>query len=166
MKTLLLSVLLCPLVCLAQKEYTASNGVTYHVGDTVKLGRGSAPNGDFLYLQIGGWSAATSYRTNGGNDQFNIGRGYANTAVVIKKIRSAKIRGVEKHSFVVGGGNITNYYLSIDDAIEVCEVVPCKNAKTPVVNVADEIAKLKKLLDDGAITQAEYDSQKKKLLEQ
>jgi len=30
--------------------------------------------------------------------------------------------------------------------------------------VADEIKKLKALLDSGAITQSEYDSQKKKLL--
>ena len=35
-------------------EYKATNGITYHEGDTVRLGRGSAPNGDFLYLQMGG----------------------------------------------------------------------------------------------------------------
>ena len=34
-------------------EYTASNNVTYHIGDTIKLGRGSAPSGDFIYCQMG-----------------------------------------------------------------------------------------------------------------
>ena len=40
------------------ETYTASNGVTYHHSDTIHLGMGSAPNGDFLYLQMGGWGAA------------------------------------------------------------------------------------------------------------
>ena len=39
-------------------------------------------------------------------------------------------------------------------------VVPLKT----YVGVADEIAKLKKLLDEGALTPTEYDAQKKKLL--
>ena len=33
-------------------------------------------------------------------------------------------------------------------------------------SVADEIAKLKKLYDDGILTKEEYEAQKKKLLEQ
>jgi len=35
---------------------------------------------------------------------------------------------------------------------------------SPKFSVADELLKLKKLLDSGAITQAEYNAQKKKLL--
>jgi hypothetical protein len=33
-------------------------------------------------------------------------------------------------------------------------------------SIADEIKKLKEILDEGAITQEEYDAQKKKLLNQ
>jgi|ERR1700744_81016 len=157
--------------CFAQKEYTAINNVTYKLGDTVHLGRGSSPSGTFLYLQMGGWGAIMSYSSNGGPNQFNIGRGYANTAVVIKKIKSGKIKGIVKYWFVVGGGNITNYNLMIDDAIQACEVVPCQNPNQPVViehadDKFDKLKKLKALLDSGAINQEEYDIQKKKLLNQ
>ena len=151
--------------------YQAINGITYHIGDTVRLGHGSSPSGTFMYLQMGGWGAVMSYNSNGGPNQLNIGRAYANTAVIVKKIKTYKIQGILKYCFVVGGGNITNYNLMIDDAIDVCEVVPCPNTRVEVVNQPsednfDKLKKLKSLLDAGAITQAEYDEQKKKLLSQ
>lgn len=65
-------------------RYTASNGITYKEGDQIKLGRGSATNGDFLYLQMGGWAAIASYDVNKSSDQNNIGRGYSGTAVTLK----------------------------------------------------------------------------------
>ena len=158
----------------AQKitEYKALNGIIYHIGDTVKLGRGSSPSGTFMYLQMGGWGAALSYSSNSGPNQLNIGRGYANTAVIVKKIKTYKIKGIVKYYFTVGGGNITNYILTIDDAIQACEVVPCQDSQQATTTIIqpqpednlDKLKKLKALLDSGAITQAEYDSQKKKLL--
>jgi hypothetical protein len=55
--------------------------------------------------------------------------------------------------------------LYIDEAIKVCEVVPCLQQQgAATTGVADELLKLKKLLDSGGITQAEYNAQKKKLL--
>jgi hypothetical protein len=158
----------------AQKltSYTAINGVTYKIGDTVHLGMGSSPSGTFLYLQMGGWSAALSYDASAGPNQLNIGRGYANTAVIVKKIKTDKIKGIIKYWFTVGGGNISNYNLDIDDAIQVCEVLPCQaSGPAPPTMEPDDnkVARLKKwkaLLDDGTITQDEYDAQKKKILDQ
>lgn len=170
-----LSLLICLSLSLkAQKitQYTAINGVTYHLGDTVRLGRGSSPGGTFMYLQMGGWGAALSYSSNGGPNQMNIGRGYANTAVIVKKIKTNKIQGIVKYYFTVGGGNITNYILVIDDAIQACEVMPCQQNSTETTIIQrsddnlDKLKKLKALLDSGAITQAEYDAQKAKLLSQ
>lgn len=37
--------------------------------------------------------------------------------------------------------------------------------KTEQISIADELAKLKKLLNDNTLTQQEYDAQKKKILE-
>jgi Short C-terminal domain len=162
MKRLLFLLLFVPFITFGQSmsEYKAINNKTYHIGDTVRLDRGSSADGDFLYLQIGGINSILSH----GHNQ-NIDKAYANTGVVIKNIKKGKTRGVEKLWFMVDGGNIANYMLYIDDAIQSCEVVPCQTQKENI-SVADEILKLKKLLDAGAITQTEYDAQKKKLLNQ
>ena len=173
MKRLLgLFFLMLPLGLFGQQNlttYTASNGVTYNIGDTIKLGRGSATNGDFLYLQIGGWAAVAGYDQRKGTDQNNIGRGYSGLAVTLKKIKQYKMKGQEKVYFIVGGGNITNYNLMIEDAIAACEVADCKdkkNAETKTPDKYDKLKKLKELLDQGALTQEEYDKEKKKILEE
>ena len=50
MKKILFTILfLAPLIGFAQKlkEYHASDDKTYHPGDTIRVGLGSMPNGDF-----------------------------------------------------------------------------------------------------------------------
>ena len=75
-----------------------------------------------------------------------------------------KQKGAQRYVFIVGGGNITNYELYIEEAIQVCEIKDCGKKEAPVVGAADELKKWKALLDSGAITKEEYDAQKKKLL--
>lgn len=140
-------------------EYKASNGITYKPGDTVKLGRGSHPNGDFRYLVMGGLAAS-------GGDSDNIPKHYSGMNVIIKKIKTQKMKGAEKVWFIVGAGNIVNYNLAIEDAIATCEVSDCKNQTAASSDKYDQLAKLKGLLDSGVITQEEYDKEKKKLLDQ
>jgi hypothetical protein len=142
-------------------EYKASNGVTYHVGDTVRLGRGTKQDGSFLYFEDHGLIPnPRSTRT--------LPKDFANSAAILKSIRKIKVNGVDKYMFSVNPGGPMRYTVFIDDAIEACEVKPCKTADTAAPasagSVADEIKKLKALLDSGAITQKEYDAQKKKLL--
>lgn len=89
-------------------EYVASNGVTYQVGDTVKLGHGSGPMHEFLYVLTSGGASLT--------------RGYSGGTVVIKKIHRVNFRGLDKVYFETSLGK---YLLYIEDAIAYCEV-PCK----------------------------------------
>lgn len=151
------------------KSYLASNGIKYKVGDTVKLGLGSAPSGDFRYLEMGGWYQLVAYESNGGSSQFNANKGYAGFNAIVKDIKTRRLKGATKTIFTVGVGNITNYYLSIEEAILSCEVLPCKDRSATVqhinnVSPADELLKFKKLLDEGIITEQEFKEQKTKLL--
>jgi len=140
------------------KEYKASNNITYKEGDTIALGRGSGGQGTFVYLKIAGIMAGSATQ---------IGSSYSGLNVILKKIKSAKFKGAEKVFFTVGGGNITNYMLEIEEAIATCEVKDCVSPeKQPVSQLSkfDELKKLKALFDEGVLSKEEYDNEKKKLL--
>lgn len=172
MKNLIgIAILLIPFLTKAQiKEYKATNGVTYHVNDTVRLGKGSKPDGSFLYVEDKGLALPTPTGPGGASrgGGRSLTKDYANAGVIIKSIKTVPVNGIDKYLFMVNPGGLFRYSMFIDDAIAACEVKPCTVTDTPkpVASVADEIKKLKQLLDSGGLTQAEYDSQKKKLLNQ
>ena len=137
-------------------SYTASNGKTYKIGDTIKLSRGSGQNGNFVYLTLGMMgSYAQLDHTFTGSDC---------------KIKKIKKNNDERIIFVVGAGGLSNYELSIEDAIATCEIADCNSNKTAPVTIVnqsskyDELKKLKDLFDSGAITEDEYKKEKEKLL--
>ncbi|MCR8556414.1 SHOCT domain-containing protein [Mucilaginibacter sp. BJC16-A38] len=152
-------------ICQTLKEYKAPNGKTYHIGDTVKVGMGSMPDGNFKYIQVTQPSFLPP-RRNG--NEMNARKDFSLTNAIIKKIKSvSQISGGEKIIFTTKTGGLNNYDIWIVEAIAACEVTPCTAAGSNAashVGVADELLKLKKLLDAGGITQAEYNAQKKKLL--
>ena len=167
-KLLLIFLLLAPIAAFSQKlkEYHASNGIAYHSGDTIKLGLGSMPDGNFKYIQINQLlpGPPDPRRSNSMAARKDMsGSGY-----VIKKIQNVRqMGGGEKTVITIRTGGLPTCDIWIEEAIATCEVTPCNNQKsTSTGSVADEIMKLKKLLDAGAITQTEYDAQKKKLLAQ
>ena len=143
-------------------KYLASNGITYKVGDEIKLGRGSGNNGDFVYLRFGGWYGATDT-----NPQL-VNSASSGLVLVIKKIKRYDYKRFKGVYFTVGGGNITNYLLDIENAVSTCEVENCiKDNKVNIPSSGDKynrIAKLKELLDAGAITKEEFELEKKKIL--
>lgn len=159
-KLIFIGIALLPIIVKAQlSEYKASNGITYRLRDTVRLGRGTAAKGEFLYIEERGMPmpGRTHY----------LSKGYTNGGVIIKSIKTTRVSGVEKYLFIVETDALFNFSLYIDDAILACEVTPCAQT-TPkqTASIADELKKLKELLDSGALTQAEFDAQKKKLLNQ
>ncbi|SHM13225.1 SHOCT domain-containing protein [Mucilaginibacter sp. OK098] len=166
-KLLFIIISLIPLSVFCQnlKEFKADNGKTYHVGDTVKVGMGSMPDGGFKYIQITPPPFMPPRRN--GND-LSARRDFSLSNVIIKKIKKvSQMSGTEKVVFTTKTGGINNYDIWIVEAIAACEVTPCAGSNSNASNhvgIADELLKLKKLLDAGGITQAEYDSQKKKLL--
>lgn len=148
------------------QEYAAPNGKTYKVGDTIKLGRGSDPQGHFRFLELGGWGTIMTNDSRKDASQNNIGRAYNGMNVAVKKIKQTKSRGAVKTIFVVGGGALSNFNLVIDDAIANCEVADCDNTKTEAVvaqeSGLDKLKKLKALFDAGAISKEEYNAKKDK----
>ncbi len=166
-KLIILTILLsAPLLSFSQDitSYKATNGVTYHLNDTVRLGKGSGSNGSFVYVADYGPIAMPSIDPNRAPSGRSLPKQFTNTTVVLKAIRKTTANGASKYIFMVNPGGPFRYTMFIDDAISACEVKPCADDATKVGSVADEIKKLKALLDQGAITQAEYDAQKKKLL--
>lgn len=167
----MIAALLAPVYVLAQdiKEYKASNGITYHINDTVRLGKGSNSNGSFMFVQdrgIGFSLPGPQGRSAGGR---SLPKELSNGGVIIKSIKKTTENNLEKYVFMVNAGGPLRFSLFIDDAISVCEVTPCKQSTAgspPVASVADEIKKLKQLMDSGAITKEEYEARKKKLLDQ
>ncbi|MBP6477299.1 MAG: SHOCT domain-containing protein [Chitinophagaceae bacterium] len=160
------------------KLYTQS-GYVIEEKQMVKIGTGTMPDGDFKYIRI----AATSLMQYSGNNRSAVNssnslpgrnRGYEYKVVRIDK-RGTKKRGYNYYP-VINVGAI-RYDIDIDNAIATGELeVPdqYKPKVKPLVvemkgaplSVADELAKLKKLYDDGILTKEEYEAQKKKLLEQ
>lgn len=135
-------------------EYKATNGITYHEGDKVKLGMGSGINGTFAYIKSSGIA----------NNNQPAPSQYFNTTVVVKKLKEYN----SKTYLAVEAQGMLNYMIDIEGAIASCEIVDCKKNE-PTEMKADKyerLKKLKELLDSGAITQEEYDKEKKKILDQ
>jgi Short C-terminal domain len=154
-----------------------SNDSIIRPGSTIKCGRGTLPNGSFKYLHTSSTSwvammSATQADPTAGVTPLSKSYGGLNLQVKSVKKLGNKKRGC-RYVLKVGGGNIVNYDVEIEDAIAVGEVVGPNVSASPAVasssapsqeSPADELKKLKSLLDAGAITQQEYDSTKKKIL--
>lgn len=137
----------------------------------IKLGMGSLPNGDFKYV-----TTSSTALFGSGNGPEGAKRKMGGHLFKVKRFRTegSKKRGYTYY-LVLGAGDIVNYECDIESAITAGEIIIPDEFKTKPkdivvqvkqeVSIADELTKLKKLLDDGVLTKDEYDAQKKKLLE-
>ncbi len=175
MKTrLFIAVLFCILytVVRAQEEYKASNGIIYHIGDSIVLGEGTGPDG--CYTCVG-------FRQNILNASFdpknpylnNLNKGFKGHPVYIQKIKRVDTKYTKRVYFEVElhFGNGLKLNLMIDDAITRCEIADCNKKQDNTQDNSkpdkyDRLAKAKDLFDKGILTKEEYEKEKAKILEE
>lgn len=139
----------------------ASNGVKFIVGQDITLGPGSGINGGYVWIHTAPGFTTPIY----------LPAGWAGYKMRIKEIREmgTRKRGYKKY-LILGGGNIVNYWMDLEEGIasgEIREPSPIKEKsedKKESVSIADELVKLNKLMEDSVITKEEFESQKTKLL--
>lgn len=176
MKNLILVFLLLPIMGYARSQdkpyligkdtLVTSKGMKFYPGVKVKIGRPSQDRPTFNYLTASpALTALTgSYNNNG------FGKDFSGMEMTVKKVKKQTTKKFGDKYFVICTANV-QCWIDIENAIETGEViVPKEYQSASTINasaeggVADELKKLKGLLDSGILTQAEFDSQKKKLL--
>lgn len=96
---------------MAAQEYTANNGVTYHIGDTITLGDGTKPDGSFKYVQY--WGAKLMMLQSDNPESIFANRDYAGLDFVIKKFKKARVAGREVMYFILDGSLAVSVELAI-----------------------------------------------------
>ena len=160
--------LLFPLFGLSQQKIENDTlyvgELKYYDGYQIKLGFGSnVATKDFNYIYTSPMSIA--------GIQY-LGKSWQGHKMTVKNVKKYGTKKTgDKYYLILGGGNIVNYWCEIEAALSTGEVIDDRvikkvDSKGSSISVADEIAKLKKLYDDGVLTKEEYEAQKKKLLDQ
>lgn len=164
--------------------YVGQN-IKFTIGDKVKIGTGTSEDGDFKFIKINqqGFTAIMTMTNDRGynKNMYALPSEYTGRYGVIKKIRQVGNRdGGYNYQLLLDIFNsghrhqceVLNAITSGEIECDGCEKLRKNNNatnNTTIVNnqisVADELAKLKKLRDDNVLTEDEYNSQKKKLLE-
>ncbi|WP_218919488.1 SHOCT domain-containing protein [Spirosoma aerolatum] len=148
---------------------TSVAGWVVKLGDTLTFGRGTMPTKAFAFIYDNAGGVGGKY-VNGQLVRTHLTSDYAGKRGIVKELVQS---GTRKQGFsmgvVVGVGTLTRYYIELENAIAEGEIASSAGARPKSagsVSVADELLKLKQLLDAGALTQKEFDDQKKKLLNQ
>lgn len=151
-----------------EQAIVTGSGWTIRAGDVVKLGKGSLPNGNFRYAKNDGWQTAVTVKSpdvSVNPDQTIIDKSYNYKQVTVDGIKGNNTLVIK----TAAGGRM---HIEVEEAIAAGELLVSQTDKVvekTIIqetsgSVADELAKLKKLYDEGAITKKEYEAQKKKLL--
>lgn len=175
------SLKLMPVIHLiSENGFVTKYGYVIKAGDTLTLGKGSQPNRKFAFA----YESEASLGSKGTeHDKMYLESQFSNRKF---KIKSLLPIGSKKKGYVIyakfGIGSLVNYWIDIDNAIDAGELLlpepynakvkKANSVQTPVVieqtklSTADELKKLKELLDAGVLTKEEFEQQKKKILEQ
>ena len=168
MKKMLPALCLLSLVCSSAsaqimgrpiKQYTSRMGTAVHVGDTLRFVIGQRENGSYKYAKI----ASQAFHS----EETSLAAEWNGRAAVVTQLREIPYKTGAVITTVFKSGAF-NAALNFDSAEEAGEIKTTANQKKATPSggggVADELIKLKSLLDAGALTQAEFEAQKTKLL--
>lgn len=163
-KIIIVIAFLMPTLCFGQKKnesIVTSIGWTIQKGDKITLGVGSMPDGRYKFIQT---SEAGTLSGDGHLPNRFSGKTYE--VYKIKVFRGRQIPVIKLNNLIGIG---SRFDIEIEGAIANNEIVVPekyrKEAKVSTGSKADELAKLKKLLDDGVLTKEEFESEKKKVLD-
>lgn len=149
--------------------FTTSAGTVVHAGDTLRLGRGSLPSGEFQYVFV-------PDNVFTGNQRVNFASSMSNLSVRVKDLRFQHSANYGDKTVAVIRANTINGCVDLNAAEDAGEIITAHTRRAavsaaagpasaaPALSTADELAKLKKLYDQKVLTKAEYDAQKAKLL--
>ncbi|MDQ1090197.1 MULTISPECIES: SHOCT domain-containing protein [unclassified Siphonobacter] len=152
---------------LSKEGFISKTGWVLKEGEEITLGNGTMPNKFFAFIY-----ETPAYQHSDERERLT---SFSNGKKA--KVKSLLVRGSKRTGYQViariGIGTLTNYWVELDNAIEAGEVtLPepyASHLQTPVAkpfSVADEIRKFKELMDEGVLTKEEFETQKKKLLNQ
>src|SRR5690554_8067288 len=185
MKKIILLLTLCISFFVVGQETTfdkntlfLKDGGSITVGEDLKLGKGTKDNGYFRYIEVN--SASIMRTTNNNNwgvqdanamsSQYNDLKGK-----VIRIQERGNRRTGKKWYAVIGVGEARRYQVDIENALIYGEIIvegntlnQSSNSLTTTENntpsKADELLKLKSLLDDGLINEEEFEEMKIEVL--
>ena len=147
--------------CQTTDSFICSTGYKYRVGDQVKMGLGNMSDGVFKYAYV---DPASFRGVMLAPKVLYMWSQYANKNFTIKKIKEGK----GKTYLVLKEDG--PWLVDVEAALQVGELLTGAAPKQTVVptmqapSQADELAKFKKLMDDGVITKDEFEAKKKQIL--
>lgn len=157
---------------------TTSSGFKVFVGQKIKIGTGAMPDGDFKYIRVSATSVFNNFSENNtySNQTNSLSRHWSGHEGQIVRIDR---RGNKKAGYIFYP--IMHIYAAINEEVDIENAIAAGEIIVPEeyqpkqkpllveikqnISVADELTKLKKLRDDGVLSEEEYQAQKKKLLE-
>lgn len=158
-------------------QYTASNGLTYKIGDQIHLGIPSGENGEFTFFSH---NTSRTVKLSLTEQDTNIYKWSKHDRLRIKKIYRFKNTDSDNpytSTLFVLKYALWKYHLQIEGAIAKCEVKDCdevsfnhflQTKKLEKATIIDDkytsLEKAKKLHDEGILNDNEYDKEKKRIL--
>lgn len=148
--------------------FTTTAGTLVRIGDTLHLGRGTLPTGEFQFVYV----PANVFT---GSKQVNFSSQLTNLTVRVKDLRFQHSKLYGDKTVAVIKANTLNGCVDLNAAEEAGEIITAHTRRAAVSaaapstttsppSMADELLKLKTLYDKKVLTKAEYDAQKAKLL--